>query len=574
MPPLSPSQDLPNRRATVLSELVRLFASGKDPMGLAEAAVELVARATGALSVFVYFWEPDTERLVLRIVTRADSHLEIEHVHMRLGEGIAGWSGLHQRPVVINENIQDDPRFLAVEGVSEDQYKSVITVPIHDEEQFYGVFAMYADRPFAFGEDELAISEEVGWLLASGLKRAENVRDLEIQSATARFLVDLPASAASSGASALKESAHRVLSLLDADMCIIDYVPWIGMGADPVIIAERPLVGEQPRIRLTHSKHAIREQHERYEMNHDRISVALGFGTSRGVLTCYRVRRFSPAEADRLHILATQIGVLLETVGNGSVGAANMVRILISRDGDEISRSLRRIGWRGTAFHPVLIQLQHAGVDNETLSREIRDSIASDLGAEVPTMGSDTRLLILAPAGSKAQSDASLEAVRIWLKKLTSKIDLSIVVGIGESTSHAQDLSIAIRQAHDALTWAQFIAPTGPVTVVEYRDIKSVMGLPALVGELAPILSTLRYHVAEVHRYDLAHGTQLLETLESYAANGGAAAETAQSLYIHRNTIRQRLARIEQILDTRLADLGDWTTIMLATRLIRAGSRG
>ena len=189
-------------------------------------------------------------------------------------------------------------------------------------------------------------------------------------------------------------------------------------------------------------------------------------------------------------------------------------------------------------------------------------------------MGSDTRLLILAPAGSKAQSDASLEAVRIWLKKLTSKIDLSIVVGIGESTSHAQDLSIAIRQAHDALTRAQFIAPTGPVTVVEYRDIKSVMGLPALVGELAPILSTLRYHVAEVHRYDLAHGTQLLETLESYAANGGAAAETAQSLYIHRNTIRQRLARIEQILDTRLADLGDWTTIMLATRLIRAGSRG
>lgn len=568
---MSPNQDLPNRRATVLSELVRLFASGKDPMGLAEAAVELVARATGALSVFVYFWEPDTERLVLRIVTRADSHLKLGHVQMRLGEGITGWSGLHQRPVVINENIQDDPRFLAVGGVSEDQYKSVMTVPIHDEEQFYGVFAMYSDRAFAFGDDELAISEEVGWLLASGLKRAETVHDLEIQSATAKFLVDLPASAASSGASALKESAHRVLSLLDADMCIIDYVPWIGMGSDPVIIAERSQEGDQPRIRLTHSKHAIREQHDRYEENHDRISVSLGFGTSRGVLTCYRERRFKPTEVDRLHILATQIGVLLETVGTGSIGAASMVRILISRDGDELAGSLRRIGWRGTAFQPVLIQLQQAGVDNETLSREIRDSIANDLGTEVPTMGSDTRLLVVAPAGSKAQTDASLEAVRVWLKKLTSKIDLSVVVGIGESTTAGQDISIAIRQAHDALTWAQFIAPTGRVTMVEYREIKGVIGLPTLVGELAPNLSILRFQIAELHRYDQVHGTQLLETLESYAANGGAASDTAQSLYIHRNTIRQRLARIEQILGTSLSELGDWTTIMLATRLIRSG---
>lgn len=80
--------------------------------------------------------------------------------------------------------------------------------------------------------------------------------------------------------------------------------------------------------------------------------------------------------------------------------------------------------------------------------------------------------------------------------------------------------------------------------------------------------------IAELHRHDQVHGTQLLETLESYAANGSAAADTAQSLYIHRNTIRQRMARIEQILGTRLADLGDWTTIMLATRLIRSGSHG
>lgn len=221
----SANAPLPQKRAEVLSGLVRLFSSGKDSIGLAQSAVEIVARVTGARGVFVYLWDDKIEKLVLQAVSDVDLEIHVSDVQMRLGEGIAGWSGLHRRPVLLNRDFQSDPRFLDFSTIDEDVYRSCLTVPIYDDAHLYGVFAVYSAVEDAFGDDDLTISEEVGLLLASGLKRAETFKDLELQSATARFLLDLPSSARLSRASAIRESASCILRLLDAEACVIDYIP-------------------------------------------------------------------------------------------------------------------------------------------------------------------------------------------------------------------------------------------------------------------------------------------------------------------------------------------------------------
>ena len=71
---------LPQKRADVLSELVRLFASGKDPINLAQSAVEVVARVTGARGVFVYLWDDRIDRLVLRAVSDTDLEIPLSGV--------------------------------------------------------------------------------------------------------------------------------------------------------------------------------------------------------------------------------------------------------------------------------------------------------------------------------------------------------------------------------------------------------------------------------------------------------------------------------------------------------------
>ena len=68
--------------------------------------------------------------------------------------------------------------------------------------------------------------------------------------------------------------------------------------------------------------------------------------------------------------------------------------------------------------------------------------------------------------------------------------------------------------------------------------------------------------------HDQRRRTALLDTLEEYLARRRAIAETARALYIHPNTLRQRLARIERVSGLELAR-EDLLALELAIKLVR-----
>ncbi|MFD0537547.1 PucR family transcriptional regulator [Actinomadura luteofluorescens] len=47
--------------------------------------------------------------------------------------------------------------------------------------------------------------------------------------------------------------------------------------------------------------------------------------------------------------------------------------------------------------------------------------------------------------------------------------------------------------------------------------------------------------------YDAAHGTRLTETLRTFLDMGGAVGATSRALFLHPNTLRHRLSRIESL---------------------------
>jgi purine catabolism regulator len=61
------------------------------------------------------------------------------------------------------------------------------------------------------------------------------------------------------------------------------------------------------------------------------------------------------------------------------------------------------------------------------------------------------------------------------------------------------------------------------------------------------------------------HG-DLLRTLETFLACGGSAVDSAALLYVHRNTLRKRLARIEQLLGVDLSTVGGRVEAYLGVR--------
>ena len=51
----------------------------------------------------------------------------------------------------------------------------------------------------------------------------------------------------------------------------------------------------------------------------------------------------------------------------------------------------------------------------------------------------------------------------------------------------------------------------------------------------------------ELQRYDAANNTNLLDTLHSYLSNGHSINDTAESLFLHRNTVSNRLRKIKEV---------------------------
>lgn len=560
--------DYAQRRATVLSELVRLFTSGNDPLAMATEAVELVADATGATSVFVYFWEPQIERLVLRIVTQADVARGLGSVQLGLGEGITGWSALNRKPVILSRDITADPRFVERVGVKESIYHSLITSPIADGDQLYGVFAMYSVNENQFDAEDLALAEEVGGLLASGLGRAETVRAMELQSAIARFIVDLPSAASGDRTTALQACVQRIAELLEADTCVLEFVPWVGSTSEPVAIAERQPDGGM-KVWLTHSAQSVREHQRSYEIgNYDRVSVPLGFSASNGVLTCFRMRRLRRSDAESIGVLGRQVGVLMDTLSGAGDGTREASLQLASSRSTECVAALRQLGWKGGAFAPVMCEIREHGAEADRLARAIRSSLSETFGSDITLVSSGLNITLLLSIHQRESEEVRAQHLRMWAAELGNRLEGVIHVGLGGMSSpQTTEPCDALRQARVALDWARSTSPRAS-RLVEYADIEATQELPVLMDDLREQVASAVNALSPLREYDAEHGTQLLATLEIFAKRGGSLLRSAEALFIHRNTLRQRLSRVETFLGLSLEDVTDWTVFRLATSLL------
>jgi DNA-binding PucR family transcriptional regulator len=82
--------------------------------------------------------------------------------------------------------------------------------------------------------------------------------------------------------------------------------------------------------------------------------------------------------------------------------------------------------------------------------------------------------------------------------------------------------------------------------------------------------------VAAVQRladYDRRRQTQLVQTLERYLIDQRSVSSASRALYIHRNTLRQRLARIEKLSGLDLSK-EDSLTLELAIKVVRLRAAG
>jgi DNA-binding PucR family transcriptional regulator len=69
--------------------------------------------------------------------------------------------------------------------------------------------------------------------------------------------------------------------------------------------------------------------------------------------------------------------------------------------------------------------------------------------------------------------------------------------------------------------------------------------------------------------YDKEHHGDLIKTLDTYLRHGGNSTQTANALYLHRNSLRYRLARIQALTSLDPNDPDSRLALQIALLLLR-----
>jgi DNA-binding PucR family transcriptional regulator len=126
----------------------------------------------------------------------------------------------------------------------------------------------------------------------------------------------------------------------------------------------------------------------------------------------------------------------------------------------------------------------------------------------------------------------------------------------------------AVAQARQARRIAALLG--GGVRVVDAAGLGSVELLLATAPDearrafrtslLAPLLD-----------YDADHGTELVRTLRVFLDCSGSWTKAAEAMFVHVNSLRYRIRRVEELTGRDLGSLADQAALLLALRL--AGPR-
>jgi two-component sensor histidine kinase/putative methionine-R-sulfoxide reductase with GAF domain len=157
--------DVRARHLRLLTETIAAVNSTLDLEEVLDLVARKVADALGTEACFVYLYDDRTNELILRATHGASVEEMTKRPRMRPGEGITGTAAADRAPVMIPSQAHLDPRFKQFANLSEDDYESILAVPILARDKLAGALNVRTLEPREFTQDEIellvAIADQV-----------------------------------------------------------------------------------------------------------------------------------------------------------------------------------------------------------------------------------------------------------------------------------------------------------------------------------------------------------------------------------------------------------------------------
>ncbi|HYY76259.1 MAG TPA: GAF domain-containing protein [Gaiellaceae bacterium] len=161
------------RHLRLLTETIAAVNSTLDLDEVFELIAHKVAEALETDACFVYLYDEGADELVLRASfgTRVEQMTRVPK--MRPGEGITGTAAAERRPVMIARDAHLDPRFKRFPNLREEQYQSILAVPILARERLEGALNVRTRAAREFGEAEIDLLMAIAGQVAQAIENAK-----------------------------------------------------------------------------------------------------------------------------------------------------------------------------------------------------------------------------------------------------------------------------------------------------------------------------------------------------------------------------------------------------------------
>lgn len=573
-----------------LYRIIQTIGSGPDLDAILRGVIHLVTEATSCHACFIYFVKDD--RLELRAAPRMYAHLE-GRVEIPIGEGLTGWAVASRRSAFIREGALEDPRVRRAyfPELGDEHYQSLVTVPVFARSgEAVGAITLHAEAPHEFARSDLDFLEHTASLIAGAV---DNARLFEETSARVELLSDLSRlsqriASASGTADVLAAVTEGTRDLLDAEACdlfLIDDARLVLRAASPGVRESRSLdaAGLGPVTRPTRpcSPEWSRTLADACWGDADGIPLFVPIVAGDETLGLLGVRLSEPmadAETALLAIgshaaVAVKQHQVIETLTE-----ENLVKDLflaLSRaeiDPAPATALAERLACDVEAPHLVLWILpmpvtgRRAARPEPLPWRDVAAAVTGRLTSRFPGILVDQlerSIRGLVPIGHE-DGDATVRGLRAFGWEDDAGPPLAL--GVSNPCRGVATYPRGFQEAESAAEVGALMRGTPGVTT--YQDL----------GPYRYVLSTdegmrdaYQDRLTRLVDYDRRRGTELLDTLEAYLDHRGGVVATAKTLYIHPNTLRQRLDRIERASGIDVAR-DDWLSLAVATKVVKLRS--
>jgi purine catabolism regulator len=231
---------------------------------------------------------------------------------------------------------------------------------------------------------------------------------------------------------------------------------------------------------------------------------------------------------------------------------------------DELARWAQRIGYDAEPPHAALVWRWTRDKDVPSLRRLetiVHQSVAQQsASALVRSRGEE--ILVFCAVSSAARPEAALALANTIRAAADDEYpEHELYGGIGRPVTELPNWKDSYREASQALSMAERLNEHSPLFFCDlsvYRLLFQLEGNPELDAFCRETLGPLLDHTG---------GGDLLETLEAFFDRLGNLSQTAEKLFIHRNSLLYRMERIAQLTGLDLNNPDTRLTVHLALKV-------